>query len=116
MAQTAQLKTFETVENEAQRVFKAQREAYLRDPYPTLQQRKENLTKLEQILIENVEEICEAVNADFGHRAAEETKLMEIFTSVDAIRDARKKLAKWMAPERRHVSFLFAGGKNRVIP
>ena len=29
MAQTAQLKTFEIVANEAQRVFKAQREAYL---------------------------------------------------------------------------------------
>jgi coniferyl-aldehyde dehydrogenase len=116
MAQTAQLKTFDTVENEAQRVFKLQREAYLRDPYPTLEERKESLTKLESILVDNVEAICEAIKADFGHRAPEETKLMEIFTSVDGIRDARKKLAKWMTPEKRHVSFLFAGAKNQVIP
>jgi len=116
MAQTAQLKKLDTIENEAQRVFQLQREAHLRDPYPDLKQRKENLTKLERILVDNVEAICEAITTDFGHRSAEETQILEILTIVDGIRDARKRLAKWMKPEKRHVSFLFAGGKNRVIP
>jgi len=35
---------------------------------------------------------------------------------VDGIRHVRKKLKKWMKPQRRHVSVLFATGKNRVIP
>jgi coniferyl-aldehyde dehydrogenase len=116
MAQTAQLKTFETFENEAQRVFQAQRDAYLKHPYPSLQERKDNLLKMEKILLQNVDAICEAVSKDYGHRAPEETKFLEIFTSVDGIRDARKRVAKWMKPEKRHVSILFAGGKNRVIP
>jgi coniferyl-aldehyde dehydrogenase len=116
MAQTAQTREFEVIENEAQRVFVAQRKAYLRHPYPSVEERKENLTKLERILIDNADEIAAAINKDFGHRSAEETKLLEIFTSVDGIRDARKKVAKWMKPQRRHVSVLFATGKNRVIP
>src|SRR5262249_17296708 len=28
----------------------------------------------------------------------------------------RRKVAKWMKPQRRHVSVLFASGANRVIP
>ena len=43
MAQTAQLKTFDVIENEAQRVFALQREAYLRHPYPSLEERRANL-------------------------------------------------------------------------
>src|SRR5262245_11095183 len=116
MAQTAQLRRIEVAENEAQRVFSLQREAYLRQPYPSYEERRSNLDKLERILVDNAAAIAEAINADFGHRAYEETMMAELFTSVDGIRDVRKKLRKWMKPQRRHVSMLFATGSNRVIP
>jgi coniferyl-aldehyde dehydrogenase len=116
MAQTAQLRSIDVAENEAQRVFKLQREAYLRHPYPSFEERRENLTRLERILVDNATAIAEAINADFGHRALEESMMAEIFTSVDGIRDVRKRLRKWMRPQRRHVSVLFATGSNRVIP
>ncbi|MEJ7599746.1 MAG: coniferyl aldehyde dehydrogenase [Kofleriaceae bacterium] len=116
MAQTTQLRSFDTVENEAQRVFKLQRDAYGRHPYPSLEERLENLRKLDRLLVENRAGIAEAISADFGHRAHEETMVAELFTSVDGIRDVRKKLEKWMAPQKRDVSILFATGKNRVIP
>ena len=66
--------------------------------------------------MDNADAIADAVNRDFGNRCAEETKLLEIFTSVDGLRDARRKVGRWMKPQRRHVSILFATGKNRVIP
>jgi coniferyl-aldehyde dehydrogenase len=116
MAQTAQLRRVEVIENEAQRIFALQREAYLRHPYPTLAERQENLAKLERILVDNSEAIADAINRDFGHRAAEETKLLELFGCIDGIRHTRHKLRKWMKPQRRHVSVLFATGSNRVIP
>jgi len=116
MAQTAQLRRFDVVENEAQRIFTLQRQAYLRQPYPSLEERRQHLTTLERILTENVEAIAEAINTDFGHRCAEESKMLEIFGCVDGIRYARKQLAKWMRPQRRHVSMLFGTGSNRVIP
>ncbi len=116
MAQTAQLRRIDVPENEAQRVFKLQREAYLRHPYPSYEERRQNLDKLERILVDDATAIAEAINADFGHRAFEESMMAELFTSVDGLRDTRKHLRKWMRPQRRHVSVLFATGSNRVIP
>ncbi len=116
MAQTAQARRFEQVENEAQRIFTLQRAAYLRDPYPPLEERKARLGKLERILLDNADAIADAINADFGHRSAEESKMLELFGCVDGIRHTRGKLAKWMKPQRRHVSMVFATGRNRVIP
>ncbi len=116
MAQTAQLRRIDVVENEAQRIFKLQRDAYLRDPYPSLEERQERLRALERILLENTDAIVDAIREDFGHRCAEESKILEIFPVVDGIRHTLKKLSKWMRPQRRHVSVLFATGSNQVIP
>jgi coniferyl-aldehyde dehydrogenase len=116
MAQTAQLRKIELEENEAQRVFNLQRAAYLRHPYPSYEERIDSLTKLERILVDNSTAIAEAISADFGHRAFEESMIAELFTSVDGIRDAKKRLKRWMRPQRRHVSVLFATGSNRVVP
>jgi coniferyl-aldehyde dehydrogenase len=116
MAQTAQLRRIEEVENDAQRIFKLQREAYLKHPYPTYEERRDILDKIERILIDNADAIAEAINKDFGHRSAEESKMLEIFGCVDGIRYARRKLRKWMKPQKRHVSMTFATAKNRVIP
>jgi coniferyl-aldehyde dehydrogenase len=116
MAQTAQLRRVDVIENEAQRVFALQREAYLRHPYPSLAERRDWLTALERLLVDNADAIAEAINRDFGHRSAEETKLLELFGCVDGIRFTRRKLRKWMRPQRRHVSMVFATGSNRVIP
>jgi coniferyl-aldehyde dehydrogenase len=116
MAQTAQQRTLTTVENEAQRVFALQREAYLRHPFPSLAERVNNLKRVERVLVDNRHAIAEAISADFGHRAFEESMMAELFTSIDGLRDAQKKVDEWMAPQRRHVSVLFATGSNRVIP
>jgi coniferyl-aldehyde dehydrogenase len=116
MAQTAQLRRIEAIDNEAQRIFKLQREAYKRQPYPSLEVRLERLSKIEAILVENPDAIDEAINKDFGHRASAESKMLELFNCVDGIRHVKKKLKGWMAPQKRHVSMLFATGQNRVIP
>ena len=113
MAQTAQLRRFEEIENEPQRIFALQRQAYLRHPYPSLEERLESLEKLDRMLVANAEAICAAITADFGHRCAEESKMLDIFTCIDGLRHTKKKLAGWMKPQRRSVSVLFATGSNR---
>ena len=116
MAQTAQLRRIDRAENEAQRVFRLQREAYLKHPYPSLEERRQHLRAVERVLVDNRDAIAEAIHRDFGHRAVEESLMLELFTSVDGIRHTLKKLPRWMRPQRRSVSVLFATGKNRVIP
>jgi coniferyl-aldehyde dehydrogenase len=116
MAQTAQLKRIDVAENEAQRIFKLQREAYLRHPYPSHDERVASLRAVERVLVGNADAIADAINRDFGHRCAEESLMLELFTCVDGIRGTAKKVKRWMRPQRRHVSILFATGRNRVIP
>ena len=116
MAQTAQSYNLSNIDNEAQRVFKLQREAYARDPFPSYEQRVANLKKLDRLIQDNASAIAEAITVDFGHRAAEETLAAEVFTTLDGLRDAAKRVSRWMQPQKRDVSILFATGRNRVIP
>src|SRR5690625_1889089 len=82
-------------------VLAAQREAYGKAPYPSLQERREHLDRLEKVLRENIDAIVEALNTDFGGRSADETKIAEILTSLEGIKYYRKRIKKWMQPERR---------------
>ena len=77
MAQTAQLRIVDRSENEAQRVFALQREAYMAHPYPSLAERKENLRKLDKILSENAQAIAEAF-----HRQGAAAKVSSIHVNA----------------------------------
>jgi hypothetical protein len=77
MAQTAQLRRIDVAENEAQRVFNLQRQAYLRHPYPSYEERRENLTKLERVLVDNASLSADANTADFAHPAVEEPRMAQ---------------------------------------
>ena len=40
-----------------------------------------------------------------------------MFASLDGLRDAQKRLARWMRPRRRSVdALLYPGARNRLIP
>jgi len=117
MAQAVNVVDFPAeTQNEAQRVLQKQRKAYFDNPYPSRAERDANLLKLEQLLVDNQDAIAAAISRDFGNRAVQESKLLELFLSIDGFRYARKRLKKWMKPQRRDVSLWFAGANNRVIP
>ena len=97
--------------------FDEQREAYLDYPMPTLAERKEDLTRLQRLISENVDAIVVAISADYGNRSRHETLFAEIITALDSLIDARKKVKKWMKPQSRHVDHMtFPLAKNRLIP
>ncbi len=97
--------------------FERQRAAYLADPVPSFQQRKEDLTNLKRLLMENREEIMAAISEDYGNRSRHETLFAEVISVADGINDTIKNLKKWMKVQKRHVDqSMFPGGKARVIP
>ena len=98
------------------RAFQAQRNAFRSNPYPSAEERIIYLQKLEQLLLDNQDDIAQAVSADYGNRAIQETKLAEVYGVIEEIRYSCKRLKKWMKPQKRHVALTQFGAKNRVIP
>jgi len=97
--------------------LEVQRQAYFAHPVPSLEERRADLRTLQRFIRENKDAICEAINADYGHRSRHETLLTEIAPAVDGIDHVLGKLRRWMKPQRRHVDLRsFFGAKNRVIP
>ena len=97
--------------------FRKQRQAYLANPIPGYDQRKQDLLALKNMLNENREDIIEAISQDYGNRSRHESQFAELIAVTDGINDAIKNLKKWMRPQRRHVDLsLYPGAKNRVIP
>jgi coniferyl-aldehyde dehydrogenase len=94
-----------------------QRAAYRANPYPSAQQRRDDLQALRQMLKDNETDIVSAIHADFGVRAAVETRLLELFPVREGSRSAMANLEAWMRPQKRSIDWLiFPGAKNRVIP
>ena len=97
--------------------LQSQREAYHADPVPDIEQRKKDLLALKNMLSENREAIADAINADYGSRARQETMLAEIIMVLDGINFAIRHLKQWMRTQKRKIEFtLYPGAKNRVIP
>jgi acyl-CoA reductase-like NAD-dependent aldehyde dehydrogenase len=92
-----------------------ERQRALRDTPPGLDARRETLRRLEALVRGNAHAFCEAIRADFGARSAHETRLLEVFPALEAIKHARRHLARWMRPQRRATSFWFRPGRSRVV-
>jgi acyl-CoA reductase-like NAD-dependent aldehyde dehydrogenase len=95
--------------------FDAQREAFARAPFPDVATRARRLVALERLLAQNIDAIAGAIARDFGHRSHHETRLLEIFPSLEGVRYARRNLRRWMKPQRRAVSLWFQPGRAEVI-
>ena len=101
--------------SELDRLFDLQREAYTRNRMPTAEERIGHLLNLERALINYQDHLAMALNADFGCRSGDESRLAEIFPSVEGIRYAAKRVKRWMRPSRRHVGLLFKPARARVL-
>lgn len=88
-----------------ERVLAAQRRGFESNRYPTLSARRERLDRLAKALRAHDEAICDAISADFGNRAREETRLFEQFTALEGLRYTHRRLRSWMRSERRSVAW-----------
>jgi len=95
-------------------IHAAQKQAFRKNPMPSLAEREEHLRRLKQALLDNRERLAEAIDQDFGGRSRDETLIAEIMPSVQSINYTLRHLRRWMEPSRRHVSILFRPATNRV--
>ncbi len=97
-----------------QETLERQRRAFTAHPYPTLAERKAKLMAVKHVLQRYQDLIVRAVNADFGCRAAAETKLVEAMGPILEANHALHRLRRWMQPSRRHTELLFLSNRARV--
>ena len=93
----------------------AQRESFQRDGAPSLDERQSDLIKLKRAILARRRDFEAAINADFGHRSAYETAIMEIMPTVQGIDFLRKNLRRWMRPRKRRVALQFRPGTAKVV-
>jgi coniferyl-aldehyde dehydrogenase len=92
-----------------------QRAAFLRDGPPSLVTRRRDLMKLKRGLLARQEEFVAALDKDFGHRARQETLMLDIGSVVETIKYLHRNLRRFMRPERRGTTMVFFPGSNRVV-
>jgi len=96
------------------RTFDAQQAAQSRAPMPDRATRERRLAALEDLVRGHLDELAAAIRSDFGHRSVHETRLLEAFPSLEALRDARRHVGRWMRPQRRATSLWFLPGRSEV--
>ena len=97
--------------------YQLQKSHFLVSETESYQQRKNHLLNLKKMLVENREQLLNALNQDYGNRSYHESLMAEIITVTDDINTSIKNLKKWMKVQRRKVDItMYFGAKNRVIP
>ncbi|HEY9274234.1 aldehyde dehydrogenase family protein [Achromobacter sp.] len=81
------------------KALRRQRDAFLRDGFPSLETRLDRLRRLADILKNNERDIVEAEAADFGGRSRVLTHNADILGALEIIRHTSGQLAGWMRPQ-----------------
>jgi coniferyl-aldehyde dehydrogenase len=102
---------------ELDEIVTRQRAAFLTDPVPSLEERRELLGALAGMLVGHRVQIQEAMSSDFGVHPPLAADLIEILGPAGRAAYAAEQLEAWMAPEPRHAEPAFYGsGRAYVLP
>ena len=97
-------------------VFRRMHDATRRTPQVDRNSRQMRLDALAALVHDNADRFVTAISSDFGHRSAHETRLLELFPSLESIRHTRSHFGAWMKPQRKSPSIWFRPGRASIIP
>ncbi len=80
------------------RIFKLQKAAFLKNPYPSAEDRIELMKRVEPMLRKHRKSILAALDADFGGHSASGGDLLEILGMFDRAKYNIANVKKWMQP------------------
>lgn len=94
--------------------FQRLRAASRAEPAPGAAARRDSLERLAALVRAQAPALAAAIDADFGGRSPDETRLLEVVPLLRGIRYAQRRLAGWMRDERRPVEWPFLPGRAWV--
>jgi len=98
------------------RLHAVQREAFAQERFPSLDARRDRLSRLLALVTENEDAVVAAIDADFGGRSAHETRLGELMVTASGIRDTLRHLAAWMRPRSVPTPVSLLPGRGEIVP
>src|SRR3954465_13457375 len=93
----------------------AARAAFAAEPFPPARVRRARLERLLDVLDDEAAFVA-AVDADFGHRSAHETRLAELYVVAAEARPARRHLGRWMRARAVSTPLRLWPGRARLMP
>ncbi|HTH62466.1 MAG TPA: coniferyl aldehyde dehydrogenase [Paraburkholderia sp.] len=99
-----------------QALLAAQRDAYLREPYPAWETRARHLQTLRTLLFDHGDAFVDAIDADFGQRAKAEVMLAEMVLLKQEIDAALAHGRRWTKPQRRATGKWLWPARAKVVP
>lgn len=115
VANVAQLNSSNAQIEYTHKIFEAQKKAYASHPMPSAEERIGLIKRLRPVLLKYSDELCQAVNEDFGNRAFAETKMAEIIPSLEYANYLCKNVKSWMKPSKRKLPINVQPAKARVV-
>ncbi|QLC21839.1 coniferyl aldehyde dehydrogenase [Parasphingopyxis sp. CP4] len=107
----------QVVDNDAMlSALEAQRAAFMAALPVSAETRKDRLTRVGRLLVDNADALCDAMSEDFGHRSKDQSMMTDIVSALGEVKYARKHVEKWMRPEKRSPRFPLGvfGAKARI--
>jgi coniferyl-aldehyde dehydrogenase len=98
-----------------ERLLAAQQHAFARERYPVLAVRIERLGRILKLVTAHEAEFVTAIDRDFGHRSAHETRLAELYIVASETRHAIRHLRRWMRPRRVRTPLQLLPGSARIL-
>ena len=95
--------------------FRRQREAFAADRYPDVAARRDRLERVADIVKRNERALVAAIDRDFGHRSAHETRIAELYIVAAEARHAIRDLPRWMKPARIATPWHLLPAKARIV-
>ena len=83
-----------------ERLLLIQRSAFEAERYPSVATRRDRLERLRRLVTQHESRFVAAIERDFGHRSAHETRLAELYIVGAEARHAIRRLSRWMKPRR----------------
>lgn len=105
----------QTTEQELDRLFAIQKEAFLANSMPTLEQRLDRLRRLEAAMVSNRKAFQESMRADFGAHSPFVTDLFETGGVVGRSRYIQSQLSDWMKPSSRELNPAAHGSSSAQV-
>ena len=97
-------------------LLQMQRSAFAQDSMPDVKTRRSRLDRLLALTRQNAGRIADAISDDFGHRARQETFLLELLAFEQRVKHSRSHLPDWMRMRRVATTAQFMPGSNRLLP